>query len=150
MAAFAKRGLGLAEKRVDGLRAMNRMATGARHPVERVLGAADIRPRKFLAMAAKAGVGYTRGGKFGERNDGRFAAVIVNVISARPVTSLAARVLRRLLSRSDTLEVWIFIKGAPGHRVARSAVVVTYKTIGLLLLRTCDENAGAEYCQKQP
>ncbi len=36
-----------------------------------------------------------------------------------------------------------------GHRMARFAGVITYKVIGLLLLRMCDEDAGAEYCQKQ-
>jgi hypothetical protein len=33
MAPFAERGLGFAQERAHGLRAMNRMATGACHPV---------------------------------------------------------------------------------------------------------------------
>jgi hypothetical protein len=37
----------------------------------------------------------------------------------------------------------IFIKCAPGNRVARFAGVITYKAVGWLFLRTRDKDAGA-------
>ena len=150
MAPFAERGLGLAQQRASGLRAMNRMATGACHPIQSVLRTPYIRSRQRLAVAAQAGVNDALGGKFRERDNGRFTAVIIDVIAAGTVASLATRVLRCFLTRSEALEMGIFIECVPGDRVAHFAGVIIYKVIGLLLLRTRDEDAGAEYCQKQP
>lgn len=44
MALFTERGLGLAQERANGLRAMNRMTTGTCHAVQSVLRTPDIGP----------------------------------------------------------------------------------------------------------
>ena len=69
-----------------------------------------IRPRQRLAVAAQAGVNDALGGKFRESDNGRFTAMIIDVIAAGTVTSLATRVLRCFLPRSDALEMGILIK----------------------------------------
>jgi hypothetical protein len=71
------------------------------------------------------------------------------MLAARAVTALAACALRRLLARSDALEMRVLIKCAPDNWMARSASIVAYEAIGLLILRICDKDACEEYRQKQ-
>lgn len=149
MALFAQRGLGLAQERANGLRAVNRMTTGTCHPVQSVLRAPDIRARKRLTVAAKASVQYLLGGKPRERTDGLRSAAIIDMLPAGAVTALAACALRWLLARSDALEMRVLIKCVPDNGMARFASIIAYEVIGLLVLRFCDKDASEEYRQKQ-
>src|SRR5258708_20494034 len=101
-----------------------------------------IRPRQRLAVAAQAGVDDALAGKFRESNNGRFTAVIIDVISAGTMATLATRILRCFLTRSDALEMGIFIKCSPCNRLAHFTGVITYKAVRLFL-RLRDEDAGA-------
>ena len=109
----------------------------------------DIRPRKLLTVAAKAGVQYFPGGKRRERKNCLLSAAVGDMIAARPMAALATRALRRLFTGSDALEMRILVEIAPDDRVARFANIVTYEVIGLLVLRFCDKDAREEYRQKQ-
>ena len=98
VAFFTESGLGFPKQRVNGLRPMNRVATGTCHPIESVLGIPDVGPRERLAVAAKTGVEYFFSRKHREREDCVFSAVVVDVISGRSVASLAAGIFREFFA----------------------------------------------------
>lgn len=113
MAPIAKLRLNFREQEFRSCGFMYRVTLRARNVVERVRRPSDVGSRKALLMTTQAGIQDLAGPKLREGNNGRLAAVRLDVRFTRSVTTLATRIGRLLFSRSDALEVRILIKSQP-------------------------------------
>src|ERR1035441_4104764 len=108
---------------VDGV------ATGARHVVLRVFRSPDIGPRQIARMTPQAGVQHLL--RLHQRKcprDGRLPAARLHVLPCRSMTTFAARLLLRLLTRRDALVVRILIEVHPYVGMAGFTRVTAGKT----------------------
>lgn len=108
---------------------VNRMAIRANDVVHGMRGMANIRPRQRFAMTGEASVQNLPRFQLRERDDGRFAAVRLNVRSARPVTSFAPSFLRWFFPRNQAFEMWILVKPQPYVGMTALADRASYKSI---------------------
>lgn len=111
------------------------MAVRANDIVHGMRGMANIRPRQRFAMTGEASVQNLPRFQLRERDDGRFAAVRLNVRAARPVTSFAPGFLRRFFPGNQAFEMRILVKPQPHVGMTGLADRASYKSIGVRRFR---------------
>jgi len=118
VAGITKLGLLPGEKKSRRLRIMNRVAIRADHVRLRVSTPADVGARKRLRVAAEAGVKRFLGSDFRECDDGRLAAVSLDVSLPRSMAAFAARVFRRFLAAGDAFVMRVAEELVPNRGMA--------------------------------
>jgi len=121
MAGITKLGLFFRQEKFRGFRIVDGVAVGADHILLGVNAAADVGAGKGLRVAAETGVESLFGSDFGERDDGRLAAVSVDVGLAGSMAALTTVVFGRFLAGGGSFIMRVAEKLVPQRRVTSLA-----------------------------
>ena len=122
---------------------MNRVTLRASDVVQRMGRSANVGARQGVGMTFQASVQRLFRRELRKSNDGRFAAMSLDVGSARPMAAFTAGVFWFLCTTRDAGEVGVFVKPGPHIRMTCLAYRAAEITVLHLLLskRRCTQES---------